>query len=41
MKKAGAFRWMDMTQFAIAYRRDVREKVCYHLRWGKFFTKFK
>ena len=41
MKKAVAFRWMDMTQFAIAYRRDVREKVCYHLRWGKFFTRFK
>ena len=30
MKKAGAFRRMDMAQFAIAYRRDVREKVCYH-----------
>ena len=39
MEKAGAFRRMDMTQFAIAYRRDVREKVCYHLRWGKIFRK--
>ncbi len=23
----------------IAYRRDVREKVCRHLRWGRFYRK--